>query len=369
MSTNLLYDTSEPDHSVDLLGRLAFFAETSNSDEEKAALLWDLTDFFLESAETCAEGDRDFFGELMEDLAFGLEIAVREALARKIAAEAHMPRGLIVRLANDNIPVARPVLEASPVLTDDDLVDISRNQSQDHLLAITKREALSYRLTTVLAERGNQGVVKSLMQNPNANLSDETIKLVMGRGESAQPVQSALLKRNDIPQEVLFDLLKSASDIVKREIEHKLTATDQAYLEEVVDTLKSEFDTDKKSLAKMRVDSLIRRNALNETVLLRFIRENEPMKFLLGFAAMIAADVAFTRKVIGDPTGQMLLVACRASKISFEGLKEIASSSLTAMSCGPRGYLELSKSYQRITQEDAKEMLRGLKLRNKMQSA
>lgn len=369
MTTSLLYDTHQPEISVDLLGRLAFFAETSDDPEQKSALLWDLTDFFLESAESCTSGDRDFFSELMEELAFSLETKVREELARKIAAEAHMPHGLIVRLANDEIPVARPVLESSPVLTDDDLVDISRNQSQEHLLAITRRDEVSFRLSTVLAERGDQGVVSSMMRNPNAKLSAETMKLVMDRGEASQSSQSELIRRSDIPQEVLFDLLKNASANIKREIEHKLTATDQTYLEEVVDTLKSEFDTSRQSLAKQRVEALMRRNALNETAILRFMRENEPMKFLLGFAALIAADITFAQKVIGDPTGQMLVVACRSCKISFEGLKEIACSSMSAMSFGSRDFLELSKSYKRISEDDAKEMLRALKLRNKMHSA
>jgi len=369
MSTSLLYDTSQPDISIDLLGRLAFVAETSDDPEQKTALLWDLTEFFLETAETCTGGDRDFFGELMEEIAFNLETRVREELARKIAAEAHMPHGLIVRLANDEIPVARPVLESSPVLTDDDLVDISRNQSQEHLLAITKRDEVSYRLSTVLAEHGDHGVVTSLMHNQNAKLSPETIELVMGRGEAAESVQSELVKRNDVPQEILFDLLKHACANVRREIEHKLTATDKVYLDDVEDTFKSEFDTSKQSLAKQRVDALLRRNALNEVALLRFIRENEPMKFLLGFTALMAADAAFAQKVIGDPTGQMLVVACRACKISFKGLKEIAASPLTAMSFGTRGFLELSKSYKRITEADAKEMLRALKLRTKMHTA
>ena len=368
MTTSLLYDTTQPEISVDLLGRLAFFAETSDDPEQKAALLWDLTEVFLDSAKTCTGGDRDFFGELMEEITFSLETKLREELARKIAAEAHMPHRLIVRLANDEIPVARPVLELSPVLTDDDLVDISRNQSQDHLLAITKRDELSFRLTTVLAERGDDGVVTSLMQNPNAKLSAETMKQVMGRGTDADPITSELVRRDDVPQEVLFALLKTASENVKREIEHKLTATDQDYLEEVVDGLKSELDTSRQSLAKQRVDALIRRSALNETTILRFIREDEPMKFLMGFAALLKADLTFAQKVISDPTGQMLVVACRASKISFEGLKEVASSPLTPFTIGARGFLELSKSFMRIPEADAMEMLRALKLRHKMES-
>lgn len=369
MSGSLLHDKNDPVGSIDLLGRLAFFAETSDNEEQKSEMLWDLTDYFFETAETCSQGDRDFLGELMEDIAFSLETKLREALARKIAAEVHAPHRLVVRLANDEIPVARPVLESSPVLTDDDLVDISRNKGQGHLLVITKRDALSYRLTTVLAERGDNTVVASLLQNPKAKISCETMTMVLDREDAPEPMQAEFVRRSDVPQEVLLDLLKDASATVKREVERKLTAADQTYLDEVVDSVKSEFDTSKQSLAKKHIDSLLRRNALNEVTLLRFVRQKEPMKFLLGFAALIAADVNLARKVMGDPTGQMLVVACRACKISFDGLKEIASSPMTAMSFGITEFLDLSKSYKRINEEDAKEMLRALKLRQKMISS
>lgn len=368
MSTSLQYETYEPSISVDLLERLASLAETTEDADEKRELLWDLTAFFLESAESCDEEDRDFFGELMEDLAFGLERQVREDLARKIAAEAGMPHGLIVRLANDEIPVARPVLEQSPVLTDDDLVDISLNRGQDHLLAITKRQELSFRLTTVLAERGNKEVVESLLRNPNANLPPDAIDLVAGRSRACERIQSALILRDDVPRDVLLDLLKHASEKVRSDIRRKLTAADEIYLNEVVDTLKFEISSSRKSLARECIETLEQRGALNETAVLRFLRDDKPMEFLLGLARLFSVDGKLARKILGDPTGQMLVIACRAGGISFRGLKEIASTSMTGLPSDPPTLLEMSKSYDRITEEDAQCMMRALKLRNNMRA-
>jgi len=158
---------------VDVLERFVSLAELPEDGEERRGLLWQMVDIFLESEALHDAGDRDFFSELMQEIAFSLEREVREELARKIAAEAVMPHGLIVRLANDEIPVARPVLEQNPALTDDDLINISHNRDQDHIFAITKRAELSIRLSTVLAERGNEDVVHSLLQNPNAKLSPD----------------------------------------------------------------------------------------------------------------------------------------------------------------------------------------------------
>ena len=239
---------------------------------------WLMTDIFLESGVEHDAEDRDFFGELMEEIAFSLERQVREELARKIAAEAGMPHGLIVRLANDEIPVARPVLEQSPVLTDDDLIDISHNRGQDHLFTITKRQELSIRLSTVLAERGNEDVVHSLLQNPTAKLSPDTIDMMAGSSQACERIQVALVERDDVPREVLMDLLKHASEKVRKDIKYKLTAADEMYLDEVVDSLKSEISISRKCLALECVDALEQRNALNEGAILGFLRDNKPME-------------------------------------------------------------------------------------------
>lgn len=366
MSSSVEASASVTSISVDVLEQLAGLADVPEDCEERRALLWQMTDFFLGSGVEHDAGDRDFFGELMEEIAFSLERQVREELARKIAAEAGMPHGLIVRLANDEIPVARPVLEQSPVLTDDDLIDISHNRGQDHLFTITKRQELSIRLTTVLAERGNEDVVYSLLQNPTAKLSPDTIDMMASRSKACERIQAALVERDDVPREVLMDLLKHASEKVRKDIKYKLTAADEMYLDEVVDSLKSEISISRKSLALECVDALEQRNALNEGAILGFLRDNKPMEFLIGLSRLLSIDVKFALRVIGDRTGQALVVACRANRISLGGLKKIASSRMTAMPSDPLDLLAMTKMYHRITEKNAQSMMRALRLRNNM---
>lgn len=366
MSSSVEASASVTSISVDVLVQLAGLAEMPEGCEERRALLWLMTDIFLESGVEHDAEDRDFFGELMEEIAFSLERQVREELARKIAAEAGMPHGLIVRLANDEIPVARPVLEQSPVLTDDDLIDISHNRGQDHLFTITKRQELSIRLSTVLAERGNEDVVHSLLQNPTAKLSPDTIDMMASRSQACERIQAALVERDDVPREVLMDLLKHASEKVRKDIKYKLTAADEMYLDEVVDSLKSEISISRKSLALECVDALEQRNALNEGAILGFLRDNKPMEFLIGLSRLLSIDVKFALRVIGDRTGQALVVACRANRISLRGLKKIASSRMTAMPSDPLDLLAMTKMYHRITEENAQSMMRALRLRNNM---
>ena len=94
-----------------------------------------------------------------------LEKSVRQTLAETLAASPHLPHEVATRLARDDIDVARPVLERSPVLSDEDLVEIVRTHTMQYALAVAGREHLSEYLSGSLAETGAAEVVARLIGN------------------------------------------------------------------------------------------------------------------------------------------------------------------------------------------------------------
>lgn len=342
---------------IDILENLASLADLPAESGSREALLWRVADTLFASTEAPSESDRNFFGVMMEELAFGLEREVREELARKIAAEERTPHNLALRLAHDEIPVARPVLQQSPVLTEDDLIKVSDRESQDHLLAVTQRMEVGIRLAAVLAERGNDDVIRSLTQNPNAKLSPATVGLVADRSRSCEKIQAALVAREDVPQEILFSLLDHVSEKIRAEIQDKITQVDEAYLDDTVSSMKSNIQSCPKTRARRRIEDLEQRGALNEQAVLGFLKDEKPIEFLLGIARLFAIDVMFARRIISEPSGQALAVACRANDISVDGLKEIASSPMTATSSDPSRLLPLVNAYRRISEIDAQRTL------------
>ena len=116
------------------LKQLNQLAQEQDSDRRRQLLLR-TTDLFFDRSETFNEIQSRYFGDIIETLAFELESKVRAELARRLAPKAQAPRSLLSRLAADDIAVARPVLEHSAALTQDDLICIGEKGSQDHLLA------------------------------------------------------------------------------------------------------------------------------------------------------------------------------------------------------------------------------------------
>jgi len=104
------------------LERLVNLASETGSDQRRQ-LLSEITSVFLEDTNSYSDVENQFFGEIMGKVAFDLEKEVRQELAKSLATEASAPRDLIMRLAHDEISVAKPIIEKSPVLNDDDLVE------------------------------------------------------------------------------------------------------------------------------------------------------------------------------------------------------------------------------------------------------
>ena len=120
---------------LELLKELVHLAH-ERTDESRCKFLRQVTDVFMLTPERYTDLQRQCFGEIIEKVAYDLEWQMRKELARRISSENYAPRKLVQRLAHDVIPVAQPVLEQSPVLTEVDLVQVSENRSQDHLLSI-----------------------------------------------------------------------------------------------------------------------------------------------------------------------------------------------------------------------------------------
>ncbi|WAC27295.1 DUF2336 domain-containing protein [Ancylobacter sp. SL191] len=91
------------------------------------------------------------FATLARRLFDSVDIPVAAKHVREIAARTDLPRQLMLHLARGPLAVAGPVLRLSPVLTDDDLVELARTAAPDHRAAIGARRDVSPDLAKRLA--------------------------------------------------------------------------------------------------------------------------------------------------------------------------------------------------------------------------
>src|SRR3954469_2314384 len=196
-----------------------------------------LTGLFVEQEAQLQEGHVEIFDEVILRLSRDLEQRARLELAEKFSGLGKAPRKVIRSLAFDlDGTIARPVLERSTRLEEDDLVMIARARGQDHLLAISKRTTLSERVTDVLVDRGDRTVVRSVAKNEGARFSNGGIVHLLDKAREDAALQESLKSRRDLAPQHMARLVEIARENVRRNLHDELgdsaaDAVDAAVLE------------------------------------------------------------------------------------------------------------------------------------------
>lgn len=182
-----------------------------------------LTGLFVDQESQLNEDHVEVFDEVILRLSRDLEQRARVELSEKFSDLAKAPRKVIRSLAFDpDGMVAKPVLERSMRLDDEDLVMIARARGQDHLLAISKRDTLSERVTDVLVNRGDQVVVRSVAGNDGARFSEGGLTQLLDKAREDAILQSTLKSRRDIPPKQMQRLVEIAQEEARRVLKEEL---------------------------------------------------------------------------------------------------------------------------------------------------
>jgi uncharacterized protein (DUF2336 family) len=124
---------------------------------------------------------------------------VRRALSEVFASAQKAPRVVVHALAADQAEVALPVLERSPLLLEDDLVDLIATGSAPAQVAIASRAMLPRSLAAALAEVGSAEACLTLLENSDADIPLFSLDRLVERFGHLAPIRETLLERADLP--------------------------------------------------------------------------------------------------------------------------------------------------------------------------
>ena len=124
---------------------------------------------------------------------------VRGALAQVFASAQKAPPVVVHALAADQPEVAIPVLSRSPLLSDEDLVDLFATAPPDSQMAIASRAMLSRPVAAAIAEVGSAQACLALIENPDADIALFSIDRIIERFGHLSAIRQNLIARNDLP--------------------------------------------------------------------------------------------------------------------------------------------------------------------------
>src|SRR5579864_2263776 len=107
------------------------------------------------------------------------EPLVRCVLADSLKHLTDIPRDIVRKLAQDEAQVARPILQHSLALSDDDLIRAARDGGRSHCLAITERSSVSPRVAEVLFGLRDPIILRRLLANDGAALPEGMLHAIL----------------------------------------------------------------------------------------------------------------------------------------------------------------------------------------------
>ncbi|MBM3617833.1 MAG: DUF2336 domain-containing protein [Alphaproteobacteria bacterium] len=130
---------------------------------------------------------------------------VRQIIAEELGAFYNAPAELVKKLAWDDVyEVASPILEFSPLLSDRDLLDIIQGSTLPGVPeAISRRSTVSEDVADALVHHVTEGhidergerIISNLLDNPQANLSENALVTIAEHSEDHEIWHAPLLSR------------------------------------------------------------------------------------------------------------------------------------------------------------------------------
>jgi uncharacterized protein (DUF2336 family) len=136
---------------------------------------------------------------------------VRSAMAEVFASSQKAPLIVVQALAADQPDVAMPVLARSPLLLEDDLVDLIATGQTENQIAIASRPLLSRSLAAAISEVGSAEACLTLLENGDAIIAMFSIDRIVERFGHLAAIRENLTARDDLPMATRQALLSKLS--------------------------------------------------------------------------------------------------------------------------------------------------------------
>jgi uncharacterized protein (DUF2336 family) len=140
---------------------------------------------------------RDRVMDLLERLAQDELTRVRQIVAQEIKACPNVPKRIALALARDaEIVVCGPVLEYSPLLSDEDLLEIvATTRVQGALEAVARRRNVDSSVSDAIVATLEIPAIAQLLANPSAQIREETLEKIISEAAAIDAWHLPLVMR------------------------------------------------------------------------------------------------------------------------------------------------------------------------------
>ena len=261
----------------------------------------------------------DLLQDVLTTLLTEAERDIRRRLAERLAGEAWVPQGLVTLLALDDIEIARPVIAASPVLRDRDLVRVLVEAGVEHQIEVARRPKIGASVVDAILVRSDPAVLAALAGNVSAEVDETAMQRMVVLARRVAAMRQPLSRHPALTQALAEQLYAWVGETLRVQLTARFAvapgALDAAFdaamagspSTSAVAAMDEREDMERRLIAKLSMSGQLRPGFL-----LRALRERRESLFIQGLSAMSGFSPADLRMAIRSDRPELLAYACVA---------------------------------------------------------
>ena len=279
--------------------------------------------------------------DTLETLAKDELTRARQILAEALQDVAGAPAPVIRKLAFDTeLVVAGPILENSPVLNDEDLMEIiERGSTTGRLSFISKRKDVTEGVSEAIVATADEYAVALLLANPSARIRETTLDRVVDEAKDVISWHAPLVSRPQISGYAakrlagfvaanLIRVLSIRSDLepdVLEEVKKAVTNRIEGGESDLKDAIQLEDTETPLEVAMGKVQKLKDKGDLNEARVRKMVSGGKKEEVIAALAIMNEVPAVAVQKAINAKNIKGVVSICWKAELSAKTAEQIQS--------------------------------------------
>ena len=309
--------------------RLMNLAE-ARTPADRERLLLAIADL-CDSAETVGALETGGVQLLLNDIFMRLVVEaerdIRRRLAEKLAHAYWAPRALVNVLALDEIEIAGPIIAASPILRDADLIRLLVESTLEHQIEVARRANLGRMVVDAILTQEEPEVLTALASNQTADISPDGMARLVEAARKMPSLRQPLSRHprltNDLAERLYIWVGQALRSALAARFPVDVEALERALAESVREShaaasadsrpsAKIERPGEREEMERKLISKLDDAGQLKTGYLLRVLREGRLSLFEAGLAKLGGFTPEQVRAAVTSDTVELLALACSA---------------------------------------------------------
>lgn len=265
--------------------------------------------------------------DVLEQLARDQLPRVRQIIAEEVRYLDNRPKDLIKRLARDlELMVCEPVLEFSPLLNDDDLLEIIGSRPvQGALEAIARRAGVSGDVADAIVSDGDEKAVAGLLANSSAQIREETFNRIVDAAPAYEIWHKPLVERDDLSHRVVTRIAKFISAALLAILEKRYDIAPETTREvaQAIDRRLSADGLNQTGLPEHRAADLHAAGKLDDVAIGEAINRGDREFLIEALALKSGISAERVRQVISSRAPKSIVALCWKAGLGMRTAQQI----------------------------------------------